>query len=237
MAITYVDPHGDLNPEGNGHTIRPGCAHRSKDRYRNPQGVASVQALTIGLVDDQQAMRTAFRAAALSSPMFGTTPSIYTAATTGVLLESAPRIDVVALDLSLNDGSTPGTNVASLIARGSIVVIYTIGDSSRLIREAVAAGAVAIAMKSDPLADTLAIIRRVAEGLTVDSAELAAAIDSDNHFVHHRLAPLEQEVLRLRAAGLSSIQVSRRTGIPDAESAAMLERIRLNFVRFSVRPR
>ena len=92
------------------------------------------------------------------------------------------RGDVVLLDLSLDDGSTPAENLGELSATGARVLVYTSGDRPQLVREASRAGAIGMIRKSAPVAVMVDAVRAAARGEVVASAEWASALDLDTAF-------------------------------------------------------
>jgi DNA-binding NarL/FixJ family response regulator len=78
--------------------------------------------------------------------------------------------DVVVLDLSLSDGSTPTSNIHAVQAVGAHVLIHSIADRVALVREALAAGASGVIPKSSPTDTVIAAIATVAETPAVEAA-------------------------------------------------------------------
>ncbi|WP_454698276.1 hypothetical protein [Arthrobacter humicola] len=99
------------------------------------------------------------------------------------------------------------------------------------IREAVGAGALGIIRKSAPLEETMAAVRAAASDATLDSADVAAAIDTDTAFTGASLTVEERMVLALWAAGLTPGHMSSRTGIPIPEIVSTIADIRAQYVR------
>ena len=133
------------------------------------------------------------------------------ASTVDVLLADSRFIfDVVALDLSLSDSSSPRTNVEKLVTAGCKVLIFTGIDDTKKTQQALAAGALGVSLKSQDLAYTLNLILRVAAGETIDNQELARAISSDQKFLNARLSSQQKEVLRLYASGFTREMVSAK---------------------------
>lgn len=147
-----------------------------------------------GIVDDHQVIRLGLAGAArLNSAVSDRPISIVgSKATVDELLADRQVVfDVVVLDLSLNDGSTPGDNVRKLRQAGFPVLVFTVGENAELIRQALAAGASGISRKSEDLELTLEMMRRVADGETIDNQELASAISIDEGFVDAQLSDRE----------------------------------------------
>lgn len=190
-----------------------------------------MQRISLGLVDDQDAVRIGFAAGVARDR---NTPVIFpmmTAPTVAELNRLCPNLDVVALDLSLDDGSTPAGNVRTLLSTGARVVLYSVGDDMKAIREALGAGALGIVRKSSPFEETMADVRAAAYDAMLDSADVAAAIDTDTAFTGTFLTAGERTVLGLRAAGLTHRHVSSRTGIPVPAIVSGIAEIRAKYVR------
>ena len=87
--------------------------------------------ITVAIVDDHEAIRLGFEA---SCKKFGC-KLVGSAATVNELLEkltSPPQ--VVVLDLSLADSSSPAENVRKVIEFGSKVLIFSIADRKQQVR-------------------------------------------------------------------------------------------------------
>ncbi|MGA7203383.1 MAG: response regulator transcription factor, partial [Specibacter sp.] len=174
------------------------------------------QVIRVGIVDDNEVVRIGFSAGAALDAKISTNPLkvVGEAATVRQLLQGPPNMfDVVVLDLSLSDGTRPGDNVRAVIASGYPVLVFSIGDNSEEIREALAAGASGISRKSEEIRTTLDLVRRVAAGQTIDNQELAAAISADSGFIAAELSEREHETLRFYATGFTRGQIATRMNI------------------------
>ena len=93
-------------------------------------------------------------------------PAIVVVASKGtvdeLLADGRLIFDVVVLDLSLADGSSPGSNVRKVRNAGCQVLIFTGIDDTEKTQQALAAGASGVSRKSEEPAYTLGLIRRVA---------------------------------------------------------------------------
>lgn len=181
------------------------------------------------IIDDHEAVRIGFAlSAGREAP--GKTPRVTVigaAPTVDPFLGAGSGIcDVIALDLSLADGSRPGDNVARLTAAGYKVLVFTLGDNVPQIQNALANGAMGVSLKSEPISETFAKLRRIAVGETIDSQELAAAIEVDADFVEANLSDRERECIALYAAGLGQYQVAFRMGIAESTVKKNVDRIR-----------
>lgn len=120
--------------------------------------------------------------------------------------EAARRSDIVLLDLTLKDGSSPTDNVARLKDAGYPVVIYTGEERPERLQGTLGIGADAVVRKDEA-------------GLLEDA--LTAVISGDHGWVSPlmasvvlaapgpRLSPAQVEVLRLYATGVTAQQIAR----------------------------
>jgi DNA-binding NarL/FixJ family response regulator len=187
------------------------------------------RSIKLGIVDDHEAVRIGLAAAAAVDARTALVPVVVvrTVDTVQSLLSCGEAMfDVVALDMSLADGSSPGDNVRRVVEAGYPVLIFTVGDRPADLREALAAGASGISRKSELMADTLGLIRKVAAGEMVDNQDLAAAIDGDPKFPRHLLSDREKETLKHYAAGRIRKQIAREMNISENTVATNLKRIR-----------
>jgi DNA-binding NarL/FixJ family response regulator len=123
--------------------------------------------------------------------------------------EAAHRSDVVLLDLTLKDGSSPADNVASLKGAGYPVVIYTGEERPERLQGTLGIGADALVRKDEA--------NRLGEALT-------AVINGDHGWVSPlmasvvlaapgpRLSPAQVEVLRLYATGVTAQHIASLLG-------------------------
>jgi DNA-binding NarL/FixJ family response regulator len=119
--------------------------------------------------------------------------------------EAARRSDIVLLDLTLKDGSSPADNVARLKDAGYPVVIYTGEERPERLQGTLGIGAGAVVRKDEA-------------GLLEDA--LTAVISGDHGWVSPlmasvvlaapgpRLSPAQVEVLRLYATGVTAQQIA-----------------------------
>ncbi len=154
-----------------------------------------------------------------------------------VVGESEP--DLVLLDLRLGDEE--GVEVARrLRASGSTVTIMmlSVHDTSRNLREALAAGADGYLLKSVAGADLAAGIRSAVAGETVIGQEFVPKLLEDAQ----RGVPMgrpdvttrEQEVLELVAEGMGNRQIAEQLGISARTAQKHLENL---FKKFEVHDR
>lgn len=200
--------------------------------HRKPSddgGGNALEPVRAGIIDDHEAVRIGFAASAARDARLNSPPvTVMGAAPTVTAFLDAGRniCDVVALDMSLADGSRPGENVARLAAAGYRVLIFTLGDNVGYLQEALANGAMGVSLKSEPVAETFSKLRRIAAGETIASQELAAAIEVDTDFVEANLSDRERECLGMYADGLGQYQVARRMNIAESTVKKNIDRIR-----------
>ena len=120
---------------------------------------------------------------------------------------------LVILDLRLNDGTRPAQVIRDLTDRPVPVVVYTSGEAPDLIREAIAAGVMAIVNKTAPSQELIDAVRAALEGRPSASLDWARALDEDEDFVADHLSEREAEVLTLYANGMKSDRVARALGL------------------------
>ncbi|MGO1537991.1 MAG: response regulator transcription factor [Leucobacter sp.] len=152
-----------------------------------------------------------------------------TGATVTEMLDDAPRLDVVLLDLFLADGSTPTDNLEELRMTGARVLIYSSGDRPALIREASRSGGFGMIRKSTSAAETLAAVRAAARREVVASADWAAALDLDTAFVGQVLTRREAEVLELYASGETAERVGAQLYVSRETVLDHIRRIRTKY--------
>lgn len=185
--------------------------------------------IKVGVVDDHEAIRYGFAAKASLDARVNPVPVVVVraASTVDSLLAGGERIfDVVALDMSLADGSRPGENVRRLLDAGYPVLVFTMGDRPNDLREALAAGAAGVSRKADDMRDTLELVRRVARGETIDNQDLAAAIHGDTSFGSAGLSDQETRVLSYYAAGFTRRQIALRLNVKENTVGTYLKRTR-----------
>lgn len=134
--------------------------------------------------------------------------------------------DLVLLDLSLRDGTTPDENVQALRRWGAHVLVLTSAENPYLVREASRTSALGIARKSLPSDDLLAAIRDAAEGRHVPTTEWASALDSDPGLTAAPLTEREREVLSLYASGMGAREVAAALWVSENTVNDHLRRIK-----------
>jgi DNA-binding NarL/FixJ family response regulator len=162
--------------------------------------------------------------AGLRALLAGTTDITVThvATTVAGYLAAAPGADVILLDLQLEDGTDPATNVAALHATGAAVLVISVHGNRRHIRATIRAGASGYLIKDDD-ADKLAdAIRTVHTGHLALTTELMTLINDDPP----ELSPQELHVLYLYGTGSTLAATARRLGIAIPTVRSYLDRIR-----------
>src|SRR5690348_1369560 len=136
------------------------------------------------------------------------------------------RSDVVLLDLTLKDGSSPADNVAELKNAGYLVVIYTGEERPERLQGTLGIGADALVRKDE--AD------RLEEALT-------AVINGDHGWVSPlmtsvvlaapgpHLSPSQVEVLRLYATGLTAQQIASLLGCSVETVKTHLKAVKIRY--------
>ncbi len=147
-----------------------------------------------------------------------------TATSTAELLELLDRLpalpDLLLVDLHLADGSEPAQRVADLTARGLRVVLLTAENRPAMVRRAMRAGAVGLALKSDPVASIVEVLRAAVSDQTAVSGDVAHALLTDPE-LSVTLAPREIEVLALLAQGVPRKTVGAHMDPPVSATTAI----------------
>lgn len=193
--------------------------------------------IRVAMVDDHDAVRLGFRACChingFNLAAVAATVDELFEALRSALPGDAPltdACDVVVLDLSLADSSSPGLNVAKLVEAGLKVLIFSIADRPAPVAEALRAGAVAVIKKSQSMDDLVEAIQLVASGIEVNNTETSAAIDSDSEFkATAGLSPREREVLQLYASGFALKQVASALKIKESTVREHIDRVRRKY--------
>ena len=152
-----------------------------------------------------------------------------TAASVEELLSVCRDLDVVVLDLSLPDRSTPEQNVARLDALGIPTLVYTAGDRVDLLRSAARAGVLGTIKKRAKPDAVQAAIRQVALREEVIDKQWATALDGDPELRLAELSPQEQEVLTMIGSGLTEKMIGDALSISAKTVKTYVGRIRLKY--------
>ena len=189
---------------------------------------ATNREICVGIVDDHDAIRFAFRGVCeeYGLQFCGASDTV-----AGLLaLNPEHTCDVVVLDLSLADGSQVENNVKAIIEAGGQVLVFSIADKAALVSAALRAGAAGVVKKSQSMADLIKNIQLVANGVYVNSPEAAAAIDADSLFKEQaNLSPRERQVLALYASGFALKQVAFELGVGYSTVKEHIDRVRSKY--------
>jgi len=178
--------------------------------------------ITVAIVDDHEAIRLGFAGACqeYGYQLLAQAPTV-----PELLSKLKKKPQVVVLDLSLADGSQPAENVRALIDYGTQVLIFSIADRKSQVRAALVEGAAALVTKSQQMSELFECINLVANGITVNTAETVAAIDTDQEF-KVKLSERELEVLRMYASGLTLKQVAYELQLSKYTVKEHIDRVR-----------
>ena len=180
----------------------------------------------IGVVEDFESQLTGL--AAIINDSDGMTFAAG-ASTVDGLLSITKDLDLVILDLRLEDGSTPKSNVEQLHAAGIKVLVFTTADYPDLVRAATAAGVLGVVRKSVRNTELVEAIRSAADGNTVATMDWASAIDADPALSEVNLSPRQRQVLELYASGEPANRVASLTGLSTETVNVYLSRIRRKY--------
>jgi DNA-binding NarL/FixJ family response regulator len=178
--------------------------------------------ISVAIVDDHEAIRLGF-AGACNEHGYKLLAQASTVPELLGKLKSKPQ--VIVLDLSLADASSPAENVRTLIDYGSEVLIYSIADRKSQVKAALVEGAAALVTKSQQMSELFECINLVANGIQVNTAETVAAIDTDQEFKAN-LTERELEVLRMYASGLTLKQVAYELKLSKYTVKEHIDRVR-----------
>ena len=178
--------------------------------------------ITVAIVDDHEAIRLGFAGACqeYGYQLLAQAPTV-----PELLSKLKKKPQVVVLDLSLADGSQPAENVRAMIDYGTQVLIFSIADRKSQVRAALVEGAAALVTKSQQMSELFECINLVANGITVNTAETVAAIDTDQEF-KVKLSERELEVLRMYASGLTLKQVAYELQLSKYTVKEHIDRVR-----------
>ena len=179
--------------------------------------------IRVAVVDDHELVALAI--AGLVEAEAGLTFARH-ATTVSALVGPRHDADVVILDLSLRDGSTPEENVRALQAWGAEVLVLTSAENPYLVREASRTGALGIVRKSAPREVITAAVHAAARGEHVPSTEWASALDTDPVLRAAPLTARERQVLGHYASGMGAREVATALFVSENTVNDHLRRIR-----------
>lgn len=120
------------------------------------------------------------------------------------LLAAEERMDVILLDLTLSDGSTPGRNVAALMRAGAPVLVHTSLEPLAVIRAAAKAGAVGMVDKAAEPPRLMTALRAAVRGELPGGDWAAALARMPATPIRISLTARETEVFSRYAAGATA---------------------------------
>lgn len=132
--------------------------------------------------------------------------------------------DVAVLDVRMPGGGLAAARELRRRAPTVRIMICTAHEEGEYLLEAFKAGAGGYLLKDAPPAEVIFAVRRVAQGETLLTPEMAARFMGEfrmhSETAQHaalldRLTPREEEILRLIAAGADNLQISTRLGIAE----------------------
>lgn len=135
---------------------------------------------------------------------------------------------LAVLDLRLNDGSRPAEIIAELSRRSIPVVVYTSGEDPKRIREAIAAGVMAIVNKTAPIEELIEAVKAALKGEPSGSIDWVRALDVEEDFVK-QLTHREIEVITLYANGVQADRVARILGLSKNTVTRYIAQIKSKF--------
>jgi DNA-binding NarL/FixJ family response regulator len=175
--------------------------------------------IRVAVIDNDKLVPAGLRALLADS---GDIQLIHTAVAVDEYLAAAPAADVVLLDLQLDDGTQPATNVAALRATGARVLVFSVHGDRRHVRATVSAGASGYLIKDDNAAKLADAVRAVHSGQLAITTELMSIINDDPP----ELSPQESRALYLYGTGSTLAATARRMGVTIPTVRSYLTRIR-----------
>jgi DNA-binding NarL/FixJ family response regulator len=143
--------------------------------------------------------------------------------TTAAAVLARGAVDIVLTEIVFPDDGTYHSAAAGVVAHIVAVdpqvrvVVLTASSDGQALQDAVAEGAVAVAHKSQPLAELLAVLDRVQAGEAVLSGQLMRAAINRRHSSEQSLASFltarEREVLTRLTRGESTREIARSMGV------------------------
>jgi DNA-binding NarL/FixJ family response regulator len=177
----------------------------------------------VAIVDDHELVAMAVR------EIIDDTPGLVFARhemSMAALVRRGRDADLVVLDLSLGDDTTPGENVEAAAKWGASVLILTAAENPYLVREASRTEALGIVRKSAPPRVIADALLAAARGEYVPTTEWASALDTDPLLHAAPLTAREREVLGLYAVGMGAKEVGAALFVSENTVNDHLRRIR-----------
>ena len=185
--------------------------------------------LTVVIVEDHPIVRDALASALTGSSL--NVDIIYNGASVAeasAAIESA-NPDVVLLDLDLGPNAEPITNVATLAALGSPVLIVSGILEAPMVRGALIAGARGYCSKNASVAELLEAVEVTAQGEEFISHELGSVILS-KYADTVSLSEQERRAMVLYASGMKMAAVARAMGISLGTAQEYVKRVRAKYL-------
>ena len=189
------------------------------------EAIKPEEAITVAIVDDHEAIRLGFQGACVTR---GFKFLAHASTVPELLGELKEKPQVVILDLSLADGSEPSQNVKTLMEFGTDVLIYSIADRRAQVKQALSEGAAALVTKSQKMDELFIAIKLVASGITVNTVETIAAIDTDQKFKAD-LSERELEAMRYYASGMTLKSVAFKMELSPYTVKEYIDRVRAKY--------
>lgn len=145
------------------------------------------------------------------------------------VLVQTTNIDVAILGLGLPDGKSVKIAVKMLRSTGAAVIAYAGADSSDVLREARAAGAVRVVQKSESIDRLVHVVRESAQGFGLDGADWSVALGQDSQIADANLTERERQVLALYASGEQAETVAELLFISRDTVVEHVKRIRAKY--------
>lgn len=186
--------------------------------------------IRLGVVDDHHAISAGVPAGLAG--LVALAPECPRATTVDGLLEATEDLDVVLLDIRLEDGTSAPDNVRRLVERGWQVLLFTQVRQPSVVGRCLQAGAMGVVGKHEDwtvLAEAVLSVARGEDYLNADWASALATVTVTGARVPV-LAPREEEVLKLYAAGLPMKSVARRVGIAEETAKEYLARVKRKYL-------
>jgi DNA-binding NarL/FixJ family response regulator len=175
--------------------------------------------IRVAVIDNDRLVPAGLRALLAETPDISV---IGTATSVEEFLAGPLAAEVILLDLQLDDGTTPATNVATLCAAGARVLVISVHGERRHVRATMRAGASGYLVKDDDAAKLADAIRTVHAGRRALTTELMTLINDDPP----DLSAKELQVLYLYGTGSTLAATARRLGIAIPTVRSYLDRIR-----------
>lgn len=141
--------------------------------------------------------------------------------------QQAP-VDCAILDLDLNDGNAPLSNILALVEGSSpVLIVSALGDSAT-IRSALALGVKGYVSKQAETAQLIEAIEAILRGEEYTSPEVATALLSAKG-PQVKLSDQERRAMVLYASGLKMTSVARQMGITPGTADEYIKRVRAKY--------